>query len=187
MILTAETIHTVLTYIASAGTIFDQFIDNIIAPNYEQKPELISELAVSFLSNEESVNKAIRGNYFQYYFINAVKNQVHSKTSSFHKNVRRTREQFSEPLGTWALSIPDDEQELRDKELIEEKYNMLNEILEDTNVSWFEKEIYDLYFNKNYTYRQIEAETNIDHCLAWVTVDKIKKRIKKQINNSDIY
>ena len=147
MITTAETAQTIFKYITSAGTIYDEIICNIISPNFHQKDELISELAISFLGkNKPKVNKALKENWFDYYFITAVKNQVHSSTSSFHKNCRRTLNYSLNNDYTIddidAISNTDDD--LKEKELIEIRYEALNDILDEIRCSWFEKEIFKL-------------------------------------------
>lgn len=180
---TAHTISTILQEICKTGSEFDEIINTIIRPNYHQKPELISELAVSYFSNEENVIKAIRNNYFKYFFIRSVKNQVHSSTSSFHKNCRKS-------IGA-DLSDNFDEIDAMDdimrKELIEEKYNIIKDALDKVRVTYFQSEIFKMYYFKNYTYRQIEKECNIDHVLAYLTVKKVVEKIKKQIKNKNIY
>lgn len=184
MILSAQTAYTILNYIASAGTVYDEIIDNMITPNFHQKPELISEIAISFLSNEEKVNKALKGGYFNYYFIRVVKNQVHSKTSPFHKNCRKTNTQA---IPVDEIDIEDEQDDLSYKMLNEAQNDILNDVLEGTKTTWFEAEIFRLYFDEGLTYRAIEAETGIDHSLCWVTIKKLKQRIKKQIKQRDIY
>ena len=178
-------INALLIEIATEGSEYDQIIDTMIAPNYHQKNELISEIAISFLGNQSSVNKAVTGNYFKYYFINVVRNQVHSSTSSFHKNVRMTT--AGAVTSVTDIDIIDQEDDLEYKLLNELQNDLLNKTLDEVKVSWFEKEIFDLYYVSGKTYREIEFETGVDHCLAWVTVDKVKRRIKKQIEGSDIY
>jgi hypothetical protein len=67
---TAHTVTTILNEICKNGGEFDEIINTIIAPNYHQKPELISELALSFYSNEKSILKArskiLKWNQFHY-------------------------------------------------------------------------------------------------------------------------
>lgn len=184
---TAHTVTTILEEICRKGSEFDQIIDNLIAPNYRQKPELISEIALSFYGNEDSINQAIQKNYFKYFFIRTVKNQVHSSTSSFHKNCRmKIVDQINSSEDDLALQI-DDEDDLIKKIDVEEKIDIIEEALNKTNVTYFEAELFKLYFFKDYTYRQIEKECDIDHVLAWLTVKKVLNKVKKQIKRKNIY
>lgn len=179
-----QTIDNTIIEITTEGSDYDEIINTIIAPNFHQKNELISELAISFLGNKESVYKAICGSYFNYYFIRAVKNQVHSSTSSFHKNVRAP---MPGTINGEAYDVIDCEDDLEYKMLNEEQNELLNKTLKDIKVSWFDKEVFNMYYTENLTYREIEEKHGIDHCLAWVVVDKVKKQIKKQIQPSYIY
>jgi hypothetical protein len=180
---TAHTVTTILNEICKNGGEFDEIINTIIAPNYHQKPELISELALSFYSNEKSILKAIQNNYFKYFFIRSVKNQVHSSTSSFHKNCRMSvGSELSENYDSL-----DDDFDLEKKILLEEKCDTIEKALQIIKVTFFEAELFKLYYYKNYTYRQIEREYNIDHVLAYITVKKVVSKIKKQISNKNIY
>jgi len=79
-------VRDILKEITTPNSIYDEIIDNVIRPNFQIKPELISELAISFLENEKKVNEVIKQGYFLYYFIRAVKNNVHSNTRPFYKN-----------------------------------------------------------------------------------------------------
>jgi hypothetical protein len=76
-------IRQILEEIATNGSIYDEILTNLLSPNLHLKPELISELAISFLENEKKVNEVIKGNYFLYYFIRAAKNNIASNTSPF--------------------------------------------------------------------------------------------------------
>jgi len=184
---TAHTVTTILQEICKKGSEFDQIIDNIIAPNYKHKPGLISELALSFYSNEESITNAIRNNYFKYFFIRIIKNQVHSSTSPFHKNCRMTIVDHLKASDSNLLNEIDDDADINKKLEIEEKIDVVEEALNKTNVTYFEAELFKLYFFKNYTYRQIEKECDIDHVLAWLTVKKVLNKVKKQIKRKNIY
>ena len=180
---TAHTVTTILQEICRKGSEFDQIIDNIIAPNYHQKPELISEIAVGFYNNENNILNSIKNNYFKYFFIRTVKNQVHSSTSSFHKNCRM--DVAGELNENYDAQY--DDQEINKKELLEYKCELIDRALDKVKVTYFEAEMFKMYYYKHYTYRQIEKECNVDHVLAYITVKKVVEKIKKQIKNKNIY
>lgn len=176
----------ILTEVCQKGSIYDQVIDNIITPNFHQKDELLSELAIQFHSQEKNIIKAIDGGYFKYLFIRIVKNQVHSSTSPFHKNCR-TQSNNSFDISESFLDLEDDDFELNDKLLKEEQQSLLEHTLKQIKTTWFEIEMFNLYYKQNKTYRQIEQELGIDHCLIFLTVKGVKEKIKKQISKKDIY
>lgn len=186
MIVSAQTPYTILEYIASGGSVYDQIIDTIIAPNFHQKDELISELAVSYLNNKESVNKALKGGYFNYYFISSVKNQVHSSTSPFHFNVRQTSNQGIE--ASWlANSLEDDNEDLQYKMMIEEQQAILDEVLDEIHVTYFESEMFRMYYKEGLSFRKIEKVTGTDHVTVHSTVSNIRDKIFEQLEKRNIY
>ena len=82
------TINQILVEITRKGSIFDEIMNNVLNPRVDLKPQLISEIAISYLENAEKIEKVYSDGYFKYYFINTIRNQVHSSTSPFHKNNR---------------------------------------------------------------------------------------------------
>lgn len=169
-------VNQLLIEIATPNSIYDQIIDNLISPRFDLKPALISEIAISFLENRDRIQQVYSDGYFIYYFINTVKNQVHSNTSTFHKNNRIQDYEFYEQI-----TIIDDDQDLNDKILFEEKLDSILRIYASIKKSWYENLMFEEYFIKNKTYRQIEAEWNIDHISAWHTIKKVKQKIKDNL------
>lgn len=186
MIVTAQTPYTILKFIASGGSVYDQIIDTIIAPNYHYKEELISELAISFLGNKKSVDKALKGGYFNYYFIRTVKNQVHSSTSPFHFNVRQTSNQGLE--ASWlADELEDDQEDLQYKMMIEEQQDILDQVLDEIKVTYFEGEMFRMYYKDGLSFRKIEKLTGTDHVTVHSTVSNIRNRICEHLEKNNIY
>jgi hypothetical protein len=169
-------LRQILIEICKEGSIYDDIINNIIKPNYHLKPELISELSISFLENEEKVTSVIEGGWFTYYFIRAVKNNVHSNTSPFHKNTR-----VKENLYYDNIEIPDDEDDILKKIDDEEKYLKIDRTYTKIPKTHFQELVFHEYFTKDKTYRQIGDEIGVSHCLVFHEVKKIKEKIKAKI------
>ena len=58
---------------------------------------------------------------------------------------------------------------------------IINDIYKNTKKTWFEDKMWEEYFINGKTYRQIEAEYGLDHCLVFHNVKKIKEKIKNKI------
>jgi len=170
-------VNQLLIEIATPNTIYDEIINNLIAPRYDLKPELISEIAISFLENKEKIDEVYKQGYFKYYFINTVKNQIHSNTSTFHKNVRIKDYEYIDQI-----TIVDDDDDIEYKILFEEKLESIQRVYGKIKKNWFQATIWEEYFINNKTYRQIEEDWSIDHCLAFHTVKKMKNLIKSELN-----
>lgn len=168
-------LDNILEQIATKNSIYDEIMDNIIRPNYHLKPELISELAISFLENRKRVEEVIKQGYFLYYFIRACKNNVHSSTSPFHKNTRLQENIYYDNLEV----IDEDDIELINE--IEEKYLRLDRAYVRIPKTYFQDIIWGEYYTKGKTLRQIGKELQISHCLVFHEIKKIKEEMKKII------
>lgn len=165
-------IDKILNEICKKGSIYDEIMSNVLNPRLDLKPELISELALSFLENKEKIVDVYEKGYFKYYFINACRNQVHSSTSSFHKNIRiKDYEYIDNYIGLL------DEDDIDQKIEFEKRLETIQETYKGVKKSWFEDKMFDEYFGKNKTYREIEREYGLDHSLVWVNVKKVKDRL----------
>lgn len=171
-------IERILEEIAQKGSIYDEIINNIIQPRFDLKPELISELAISFLENKQKVQQAIDNNYFLYYFIRSCKNQVHSKTSGFHKNTR-----IKDYTQEFNFDIVD-ENDIELKKEKEEKYIAIDKIYTTIPKTYFQEWLFHEYYTFNKTYRQIAKENDISHTLVFHEVTKIKKIIQEKFQIS---
>jgi hypothetical protein len=169
-------INDILIEITTKGSIYDEIMNNLLSPRFELKPELISELSLSFLENREKIEKVYEMGYFKYYFINSVKNQVHSNTSPFHKNIRIKDYDYLQDY----TDLPNDD-DIQEKILFEERLDKVNEIYKLTSKTWFEDRMWEEYFVNGKTYRQIEKEYGLDHCLVFHNVKKVKQKIQKQM------
>jgi hypothetical protein len=166
-------IRQLLIEIATPNSLYDEIIDNIITPNFHLKPELLSEISISFLENEKKVNEVIRQGYFTYYFIRTIKNNVHSNTSPFAKNVR-----IKDNIYYDNIEILDDS-DIELKEEKELKLQRIDRAYTKIPKTYFQEFIWAEYFTFGKTYRQIakENEGSFSHCLAFHEVAKIKKKL----------
>jgi hypothetical protein len=168
-------LDNILKEISSKGTIYDEIINNIIQPNFHLKPELISEIALSFLENREKIEMVIEQNYFLYYFIRTVKNQIHSKTSGFYKNTR-----IKEHIPIDNIHFID-ESDLEQKKQIEELYQLIDKSYIKIPKTYFQEYLWHEYYTLNKTHRQIGSENDISHCLSFHEIKKIKEKLIEEI------
>jgi hypothetical protein len=165
-------LNEVLIQIATKNTIYDEIIDNIIRPNFHLKPELISELSISFLENRGKVEEVIKAGYFTYYFIRAVKNNVHSNTSPFYKNTTIRNNEYYDNL-----DVIDEEY----SSYVDEMYVKYDRAYVKVPKTHFQEFVWQEYYQKNKTLREIGRELEVSHCLVFHEIKKIKEEIKKLI------
>jgi hypothetical protein len=165
------TIRQILEEIATPGSIYDEILDNILRPNLHLKPELISELAISFLEKEDKLNEVIKANYFIYYFIRTVTNNVRSNTSPFYRNnIVKERLLFNN------VDIVDDS-DVETKEEKELKYQKIDRAYVSIPKTYFQEFVWHEYFTKGKTYRQIGEENSMSYSIIFYEIKKIKDQL----------
>jgi len=171
-------INEILEEIYTKGSIYDEIIDNIIGEKNQLKSELLSEISLYYLLNKEKIEDVYNKGYFKYYFINTVKNQFWSNTSSFHKNIRIPN---NKEISDIKYDIIEDNTSIEEKIHLEERIDNLQIIKSNCGMTWFESQMLREYFDHNKTYRKIEDEYGLDHCLVFKTV---KTTLQKMIDYS---
>lgn len=171
-------INQIIDTVFKNNSIYHEIMDNIIGNKKNIKSELISELALSFLSSPKKIEDVWEKGYFKYYFLNAVTNQIHSNTSPLYK-ITHLRENIQPENLTH-----DAYDHIEDKVRLEERYELIENALQNIEVSWFDMEIFSEYYSKNKSYRMIENEFGVDHVNCWVSVKKTKNKIKKWISDN---
>jgi hypothetical protein len=170
-------VRQILEEIADPNSIYGEIMDNILRPHTHLKPELISELAISFLENETKVNQVIEQGYFLYYFIRSVTNNIRSNTSPFYKNNVVKDHIFYENIEI----IDDTDIELKmEKEI---KFQQIDRAYTKIPKTFFQEYVWHSYFTQGKTYRQIasENENEFSYCLVFHEVRKIKDQLKKSL------
>jgi len=165
-------------------SIYNEIMNNILYPNLHLKPQLLSEISIWMCENKRKIVKMHEEGWFKFWFIRTVKNQVHSSTSGFHKNVRET---ISSKFNTGDFDFQFFDAECTDENDIQYKiekeiiYDMIKKERRQLDITWFESEIFRLYYDEGMTYRAIEKTHQIDHCLAFHIVDKVRKKLKENL------
>jgi hypothetical protein len=170
-------IRNLLNEIAKPNSIYDEIIDNIIRPNFHLKPELLSEISISFLENEKKVNEVITKGYFLYYFIRTIKNNVHSNTSPFYKNTTIRDHVYYDNIDL----VDNSDIELKiEKEL---KLQRIDKAYTQIPKTYFQEFLWHEYYTMGKTHRQIakENENSFSHCLVFHEVKKIREKLKKLV------
>lgn len=173
-------IQKILEEIATPNSIYDEMIDNILRPNLHLKPELISELAISFLENEDKLNEVIKNGYFTYYFIRAVINNVRSNTSPFYKNNIIKDHIYYDNIDII------DEDNIEEKIEKEIKFQLIDKIYTKIPKTYFQEWVFHEYYTKGKTYREIANENgnSFSYCLVFHEVKKIKDQLKKGLTDT---
>lgn len=176
-------IENISIEIFKSGSIYSDIIDNILGYNSNLKQPMLSEIGMYICEHKRKIAKIIDENYFKYWFINFVRIQAIKKNASLYKNERMTiiKKFGTEDFNFDLYDSNEDNSDLQEKKEFEEKWELIKETREEVKVSWFDAEMFRLYYDENKTYRAIEKEYNIDHVLAFNSVKKVREKLKKHI------
>lgn len=148
-----------------------------ITNNTEIIPELISEISVSYLSNREKVDEIIQAGWVKYFFIRTVLNQIKSSTSPLYKYRKILNNEFIDSFNDVLV----DEDIIEEKKQIEERYLQIDRAYVRVKKTYFEEYIYQEYFKKGKTYREIGKEMGVSHSLVYVNLKQTLQKIKLKI------
>jgi DNA-directed RNA polymerase specialized sigma24 family protein len=159
------------------GSIWNDIIDNIIGGDGGMKRALISEIAISFLERREKIEEILNEQHFKYYFIQTIMNQVRSNTSPLYKNHKMMIAKGEEFDFSHLDMIENND--IEEKIEREEKLLNIEEKLLKIKISWFEGQMFNLYYKQGLTYRQIESEWGINFLTAYSAVKRVKEKLMK--------
>lgn len=181
-------LNDLVVEIATEGSIYNDIINNIMQDNNHQKNELISEIAIGLLggSNErkEALVNILNSGGFKYYFIRIIITQIKSNSSGFHRNARETiSNRLKAVSGDLShLNLIDDDEDRNNKIQVEINLKRLQQARKQTKCSYFEREIFSMYYDAKMTYREIAEDANISLTLAYFTVKNMQDKLRKIIN-----
>ncbi|NBW12731.1 MAG: sigma-70 family RNA polymerase sigma factor [Caulobacteraceae bacterium] len=141
-------------------------------------PELISEIAVSYLSNTDKINSVIQSGWIKFFFIRTVLNQIKSSTSPLYKYRNIQNNEFIDNF----LNLYDSEDTIEEKKTIEQRYIQIDKGYVRVPKTYFEEYIFQEYFKKGKTYREIAKDMNVSHSLVFIHLKDLLKKIRKKID-----
>lgn len=148
------------------------YLENNIPEQY--RDDLFQEIMVILLSKPKKLIESWENGWLKYYFVNISSKQFFSSTSPFHKKYRNKNSEMVD-------IVEEEDDDLKYKEDIENKFNILNDIYNKTQFTWYENQILDYYFKQNLSYKKIEKETGVDSVSAYITVHKCLNKIKDNL------
>ena len=179
-------INSILEEIASNGSKWNVIMDNILDPNYEKKPELLSEITIQLYDKIEETEKAYQQGWFRFYFTAICCNQVKSSTSSFHRNCRETlntrhNKYFNkivvEMEHGWTAK---EHKELQINQKLRLKLIKQASKRADLKSKWIESEMARLHLKEGLSFRKIESY--YEGTIKYTRAHQLFSRWKKKFN-----
>ncbi len=156
-------ITQILEEIADVNSEWSAIMDNIISPNYEMKPELLSEVAMHIYNNRANVKKALDGGWFRFFFISMCSQQIKSSRSSFHINCRQTLDSRHNHNFDKICQEMESGFSIREHEEIKQEQSRKTQLIKlamdkaAPNCEWVECEMARLHLIEGLSFRKIES------------------------------
>ncbi len=184
-----DTITKIARTLNDPNGIYWRYINSQVPMKWRE--DLQQEMMCILFANQEKLIKAYDEGWMHCLYFNIMEKQWKSGTSPFYKKYKKSNlfivipeipigvEEY-ETLVQGTVHL-DQEEDLAFKQLREEQNNALNIALSKTHLSWYENELYKLFYLQNRSTRQIATEFEINHVGVWKAIKAIDQKIRNNL------
>ena len=127
--------------------------------------------------DKDRISKIIQKKQMTFYVVRIMMNQHHSKTSRYHYKYRKYYE-YHTTTTIESISPDNTEYTIKDKELIEERLQWVEEKLKD--LYWFDAECFRIYYREGYSLAEMAKETRINKNTLYKAINNVKNYLKNE-------
>ena len=129
--------------------------------------------------DQNRIKEIIEKNQMTFYVVRVMLNQYHSKTSRYYYKYKKYYEYHTT---TTIESITADytEYEIKDKELIEERLEWIEDKLKDCY--WFDAQVFKIYYIEEHSLNSFAKATGINRNTLFKAINNVKKYLKDEKN-----
>ena len=147
---------------------------NITNGNEDLLSFVIEEL---YKCDTERINEIIENKKMTFYVIRIMLNQFHSKTSRYYYKYRKYYE-FHTTTTIEAITADNTEYTIKDKELVEERLDWVEDKLKDCY--WFDAECFKIYYNEEHSLNSMSSATKINRNTLFKAINNVKRFLIKE-------
>ena len=122
--------------------------------------------------DQERIDDIITRNQMTFYVVRVMINQYHSKTSRYYYKYKKYYE-YHTTTTIECLSADNTQYTIKDKELVEERLEWIEEKLKD--LYWFDAEVFKIYYREGFSLNQMQKETKINRNTLHKAITNVKK------------
>tara|TARA_Y100000593_G_scaffold12280_1_gene22486 strand:+ start:1001 stop:1507 length:507 start_codon:yes stop_codon:yes gene_type:complete len=122
--------------------------------------------------DQERISEIITKNQMTFYVVRVMINQYHSKTSRYYYKYKKYYE-YHTTTTIECLSADNTQYTIKDKELVEERLEWIEEKLKD--LYWFDAEVFKIYYREGFSLNQMQKETKINRNTLHKAITNVKK------------
>lgn len=176
----------VTEYIINSAEIKQAF-NKLTSGSNQYKDDLWQEILLYYLQMPiEKINELVKqgAGRIKGHFIITVKNQLHSKTSTFYYKYRYKNEQKNIQLDEQMLGLTNEEDQMKENDDFAERVSAIyNKLLDDLH--WYDAELFNLYMehqNEVGTLKRISDVTGIPYGAVQSNIAQTRKYLQYRIN-----
>jgi len=129
--------------------------------------------------DQERIDDIITRNQMTFYVVRVMINQYHSKTSRYYYKYKKYYE-YHTTTTIECLSADNTQYTIKDKELVEERLEWIEEKLKD--LYWFDAEVFKIYYREGFSLNQMQKETKINRNTLHKAITNVKKYLLNEKN-----
>ena len=122
--------------------------------------------------DQKRISEIITKNQMTFYVVRVMINQYHSKTSRYYYKYKKYYE-YHTTTTIECLSADNTQYTIKDKELVEERLEWIEEKLKD--LYWFDAEVFKIYYREGFSLNQMQKETKINRNTLHKAITNVKK------------
>ena len=129
--------------------------------------------------DQDRIDEIITKNQMTFYVVRVMINQYHSKTSRYYYKYKKYYE-YHTTTTIECLSADNTQYTIKDKELVEERLEWIEEKLKD--LYWFDAEVFKIYYREGFSLNQMQKETKINRNTLHKAITNVKKYLLNEKN-----
>ena len=129
--------------------------------------------------DQERIDKIIKKNQMTFYVVRVMINQYHSKTSRYYYKYKKYYE-YHTTTTIECLSADNTQYTIKDKELVEERLEWIEETLK--NLYCFDAEVFKIYYREGFSLNKMQKETKINRNTLHKAITNVKKYLLNEKN-----
>ena len=136
-------------------------------------------VAEVYKCDQDRIDEIITKNQMTFYVVRVMINQYHSKTSRYYYKYKKYNE-YHTTTTIECLSADNTQYTIKDKELVEERLEWIEEKLKD--LYWFDAEVFKIYYREGFSLNQMQKETKINRNTLHKAITNVKKYLLNEKN-----
>jgi DNA-binding CsgD family transcriptional regulator len=144
--------------------------------------DLLQDLVIILAKNKQKVVAAYLNNQHNFFITRIIINQIGSSTSPFFTRFRQPVQES--PSDTDIAAAGDanwNRSDLEYKEELELQWNLLNEAIKHSNITFYEDRILRMYFEQHLIAADISKQLNISAATVYNTIQRVVEKLKSEI------